>query len=306
MSVFSLIAALLLEQLRPLPVRLVVVGPMRALAAFAEARLNGGEKRHGAVAWLLVVALPVLLAGGVFWLLSGISPLLGWAWNVAVLYLTMGFRQFSHYFTDIHVALRMGELDRARALIAEWRGRPVESLSSGEIARLAIEEALKASHRHVFAVIFWFVVLPGPCGALLYRSSALLAEFWGGEDAALTRFGAFARTAFVWIDWLPQRFTGAAFAIVGDFQDAIDCWRTQADRWPEREHGVILASGAGALGVRLGMPLVEQGEVTARDDLGIGDDADADFMQSTVGLVWRALVLWVLLLFMLGLARWVG
>jgi adenosylcobinamide-phosphate synthase len=52
--------------------------------------------------------------------------------------------------------------------------------------------------------------------------------------------------------------------------------------------------------------LLEQGEVTARDDLGVGDDADADFMQSTVGLVWRALVLWVLLLFMLGLARWVG
>lgn len=278
---------------------------MRALAAFVESRLNGGEIRHGVAAWLLVVALPVTGAAVFFWLLAGISPLLGWAWNVVVLYFTMGFRQFSHYFTDIHVALRMGELDRARALIAEWRGRPVEAIGSSGIARLAIEEALKASHRHVFAVIFWFVVLPGPCGALLYRASALLADFWN-EGGAQERFGTFARIAFAWIDWLPQRLTGAAFAVVGDFQDAIDCWRTQADRWPEREHGVILASGAGALGVRLGMPLVEHGEVTARDDLGVGDDADVDHMQSTIGLVWRALVLWLLLLFMLGMARWVG
>lgn len=301
MSVFSLIAALLLEQLRPLSIRTTVVGPMRAVAEFVESRLNGGEARHGVGAWLLVVAFPVLIAGAVYWLLAGISPLLGWAWNVIVLYFTMGFRQFSHYFTDIHMSLRMGELDRARVLIAEWRGRPVESLSSSAVARLAIEQALKASHRHVFAVIFWFVVLPGPCGALLYRTSALLAEFWRDGDPPLERFGAFAQTAFAWIDWLPQRFTAAAFAIVGDFQDAIDCWRTQADHWPEREHGVILASGAGALGVRLG-------EATARDDLGVGDDADADvdFMQSTIGLVWRALVLWLLLLFMLGLARWVG
>jgi len=26
-------------------------------------------------------------------------------WNVAVLYVTLGFRQFSHYFTDIRAAL---------------------------------------------------------------------------------------------------------------------------------------------------------------------------------------------------------
>jgi cobalamin biosynthesis protein CobD/CbiB len=41
-------------------------------------------------------------------------------------------------------------------------------------------------------------------------------------------------------------------------------------------------------------------------ELGIGDPADAEFMQSAVGLVWRATVLWMLLLFLLGLASLVG
>jgi len=307
MSVFSLIVALLIEQIRPLPVVRVVVEPMRNLAMFAEENLNAGGYRHGVVAWLLVAGGLTLIVGVIYALLDALNPLLGWAWNLAVLYATLGFRQVSHHFTDIHLALRLGELDRARQLLAEWRGRSAEQLGSSEIARLAIEEALKASHRYVFGVIFCYAVLPGPCGAVLYRASCLLAEFWAADGERTSIFGAFARQFFAWLDWLPQRLTAAAFAIVGDFEDAVYCWRTQASLWSEEAMGVILAAGAGALGVRLGMPVVEEvGEVVDRADLGVGEEADVDFMQSTVGLVWRALVLCLLVLFMLSLAHWVG
>ena len=40
--------------------------------------------------------------------------------------------------------------------------------------------------------------------------------------------------------------------------------------------------------------------------MGLGDEADADYMQSTVGLVWRALVVCLVMLALLGLAGWVG
>lgn len=309
MSLLSLIATFLLEQLRPLPYRQVVLEPLARLADFLESRFNAGEYRHGILAWVFGVVVPVALTGGAYFLLYRISPLLAWGLNVVVLYLTMGFRHFSHYFTDIHLALRAGELDHARALLGEWRGRSADSLSSGEISRLAIEEALVATHRQVFAVLLWFVLLPGPCGALLYRLSDGIAARWsagrGGED--FEAFGRFARQAFAVIDWLPLRVTATGFAIVGDFEDAIYCWRTQAERWTvDPNLGIVLASGAGALGVRLGMPIVESGEVTLREELGTGEDADVDFMQSAVGLVWRALVLWLLLLILLELASLVG
>lgn len=40
--------------------------------------------------------------------------------------------------------------------------------------------------------------------------------------------------------------------------------------------------------------------------MGLGDDADADFMQSATGLIWRTLVLFLLLLALLWVSSWVG
>lgn len=306
MSLLSLILAFLLEQLRPLDAGRWVRAPLSRISGFMEGRFNDGDARHGMIAWLLV-ALPLVLGVGVlYFLLHRINPLLALAFDVAVLYLTMGFRQSSHYFTDIHLALRMGELDRARQQLAEWRGENADRLGSSEVARLAIEQALLSSHRHVFAPLFWFAVV-GPAGALLYRLALFLKDEWDGrgrtEEGA---FGDFARQAFTAIDWLPVRLTAAAFAVVGDFEDAVFCWRSQAGRWPDPAAGILLASGGGALGVRLGMPVHVETDPAERPEMGTGDEADADFMQSTIGLVWRTVVLVLLLLVLVGVAGWVS
>jgi len=311
MSLFSLIAVLLIEQVRPLPYRRVIHEPLSRLARFLEAQFNAGERSQGQLAWLLAVGGLVLISGAVYAACYALNPLLAWLWNVLVLYLTMGFRQFSHCYSDIQLALRMDDVPYARKLLADWRGRSADGLSSSEIARLAIEEALTASHYHVFGVLVCFVLLPGPCGAVLYRAAAFFAGAWGRRtDADAGRFGKFSQQAFAVIDWLPLRLTAAGFAIVGNFEDAIYCWRTQADKWPDRQLGrgigIVLASGAGALGVRLGMPVMEAGKLADRAEIGTGDEADVDFMQSAVGLVWRALLLCLLLLLLLGFARLVG
>ncbi|MDP2323642.1 MAG: CobD/CbiB family protein, partial [Gammaproteobacteria bacterium] len=301
MTVISLIVVLLLEQVRPLAERETIGVPLGRYARFFEKQFNDGQERHGMIAWLLAVLPATIACAALYFALVAVNPLLGFLWNVAILYLALGFRQFSHYYTDIHLALRMGETERARALLGEWRGRSADGLNATEIARLAIEEALVASHRHVFAVVVCFVLLPGPAGALMYRLANYLQRHWGERrDAEFGAFGRFAVKAFAFIDWLPVRITAAAFAIVGDFEDAVYCWRTQAARWPDEATGILLASGAGALGVRLGLPIIESGEMTERPELGLGEEADADFMQSGIGLVWRTLVLCLLLLSLLG------
>lgn len=307
MTLLSLIVALLLEQVRPLPVRQIVLDPLRRFAGVLVERFNDGQARNGAVAWLLFVVSVVAAGALAFFLLWLVHPVLAVAFNVAMLYLTMGFRQESHFFTDIHLALRMGELDRARSLLGEWRGGQYVGASSSEVARLAIERGLVAAHRNVFGVIFWFIVLPGPSGALLYRLARFLGEEWGGRsDAEFGQFGRFANKAFELIDWLPARLTAASFSVVGDFEDAVFCWRTQAMLWADRASGILIAAGAGALGVRLGMPVHESGEIVERPEMGVGEEADADYMQSTVGLIWRALVLCLLMLALLVIAGWVG
>jgi adenosylcobinamide-phosphate synthase len=253
-----------------------------------------------------------------WWLLVRVHPALGFALDVLALYSLMGFRRFSHAVSAIVGALRAGDLPLARRALGAWRGGWVGDLGSDEVARLTIEQGLVDAYRQVFAVLFWFLVLPGPAGAVLYRLAALLAVEWSGGDApdeappaARERsvFGRPARALLWLLDWIPVRLTALSFAIVGDFEDAVYCWRTQAAQWPARDGGepvgILLASGGGAIGVELGGPVRTPGaEPEERPVAGTGERADPELLPSAVGLAWRALVLWLLLTLLLTLANW--
>ena len=307
MSFFSLLAAFLLEQVRPLgrDNRLLVV--FRGYAETIEHNFNAGQHRHGVVGWLLAVGVPVVAALLVYHLLYRIAPLLAWVLNAIVLYYTVGLRQVRKPYGVIGDALRAGDVNVARAALHEWTGRPTEALSAQDVAKLAIEHRLLDAHREGFAVIAWFLVLPGPCGALLYRLASELDRNWGARsDEEFGRFGEFSRTAFAVLDWIPARLTAASFAVAGDFEDAVYCWRSQALGWTPHRQGILLASGAGAIGVRLGEAVPEGPTVHFRPEIGTGDEPDADHMRSANGLVWRVLALWLGLLLLVSVANWVG
>ena len=303
MSLLSLIAALLLEQWRPLADRRYLYSLLARYASWLEGLFNAGEAQQGKVAWFVAVLPVVLVAWVLYAVANATNPIVAFLLNVGALYLTMGFRQRSHFFTDIHAALRKDDIGKAREALSAWRQEDCADLDREAVTRLALEGALISSHRYVFGVIFWFVLLPGPTGAILYRLSMFLDDRWSESvSPGLERFSQFAHGAFAVLDWLPSRFTAAAFAIVGDFENAVYCWRTQAATWSDRALGTVLASGAGAIGVRLGMPVVVGGRLLDRPPLGLGDPADVGHMDSMVGLAWRALVVWLLLLLLVALA----
>ena len=360
MTLISVILVLLLEQWRPLSKRIPVAALIGRFAAMLTDRFNAGERHHGVIAWLLAVVPLLLVVWGLYAILYRIHPFLALALNVGVLYLTMGFRQASHFFTDIHQALNDGELDRARSILGQWRGRAAMALSREEISRVAVEQALIGAHTYVFAVIFWFALLPGPIGAILYRLAIALHSHWGlpasgemgrelGRELGHQRghqsghFGWFARSVYRTLDWIPARLTAIGFAIVGDFEDAVYCWRAQAHAWaewltraasgsvefgvatttaadpaelvPEQtdvygigdSSGIVLATGAGALGVRLGNPIRrEDGGYDERPELGLGDEPDAHSLDLTIGLIWRALVLWLAMILIITIVHALG
>lgn len=306
MTLFTALLALVIEQFRPLPMQRWVEEPLSRFAGLLDDKFDDGQYAHGLIAWLFAVALPAGLVQLIYLALLWAHPIAAALLALVALYLTMGFRQFSHYFTDLQLALRMGETDRARSLLAQWTGHSAERLNSSEMARIAIEQALLSSHRHVFAPLYCFALL-GPGGALLYRLSQFFADQWGERDDPVRgRFGAFAKRAFAVIDWLPVRLTATGFAVVGDFEDAVYCWRAQSEQWPDRSSGILLSSGAGAMGISLGLPLHGDLDVEDRPELGLGDAADVDHMQSTIGLVWRTLLLGLLVLALFWIASWVG
>ncbi|MDP1171745.1 cobalamin biosynthesis protein, partial [Klebsiella pneumoniae] len=63
---------------------------------------------------------------------------------------------------------------------------------------------------------------------------------------------ALSRQAFTLIDHLPARLTATGFAIVGNFEEAVNGWRRDAALWLHPNEGIILASAAGAVGLQLG------------------------------------------------------
>lgn len=322
MGWIALVLTLLLEQLRPLPLRNPVYAAAGTVADATAEGMNAGRRRHGVYAWLLLVGGVLVLAGAAYVFALGVSWWLGLAINVVVLYFTMGFRQFSHRLTEIRIALANGDLATARSELAQWKAGvgevpPTAELDADEIVRQSCEHGLQLAHKHVFGVVFWFVLLPGPLGAILYRLSEYLARRWNRPlTGALPadRFGDFARRAFAWIDWLPARLTALGFAAVGDFEGALYCWRKVA-RPPAISDGLprpdtrtlVLAAAGGALGRRV-FGATESARWFDEEGLEGGGLAEPGpgLLEAATGLVWRALLLWLALLLLLTLARWLA
>jgi adenosylcobinamide-phosphate synthase len=319
MTFLSILCALLIEQLKPLRADNLIYAEIKAFAMRMEGWFNAGDASNGRMGWLVLMGGLMIPTAAIYWTFLS----LGWvfvafAWNVLIVYLTLGFRHYSHYFTSIQLALSSGNEAAARTLLAEWTRLDTVGMDGAEIARVAVEKSLITTHRNVFGVFFWFLMPLGPAGAVMYRVSEYLARAWNEPDHMRNEaFGQFAAKAFYWIDWLPVRLTAVAFAVVGNFEDAIYAWRNFAHRWSDEARGIILSAGGGAMGVRLGTPNENAPKVLPPDaaivdlsesemDIMPGEEPNARALQSTVGLVWRALLLWMLLLLLLSGAVFFG
>ena len=328
MSFFAILFALLIEQARPLAASNPIHAGLRAWCVSVRRNFDAGTPRNAWIAWSAAVLVPSLLAVGVhWWLLWGLGWPFAVLWNVAVLYLTLGFRQFSHHFTGLRDALEEGDENRARQLLADWQKVDASELPRSALVRHVIEYSALASHRHVFGVLAWYSGLAalglGPLGAVLYRMAEFVSRYWKERPAsevqrASVALQAAAAKAWMVVDWLPARLTALCFAMVGSFEEAIDGWRFHAQHFPNDNDGVVLAATAGALNVRLGGEalnarvdgLAQQGftvDASVGNSAGTpGREPEVGHLRSVVGLVWRSVVVWMLLLALLTLARLLG
>ncbi len=311
MSLFALIAVLLLEQLKPFAGRKSRNTWLVSYVHYFKHHFNSGEYGHGKTAWWLAVLPPLFVVVSGYWGLHSLSSILSLLFNILALYFCMGFGRFSRCVTDIQRALRNAQLAEACELLSRLRGCPSPGLNAEQVACLTIEASLVELHRHLFGVIVWFALfsllgLGGAAGALLYRLGLELRTHWADssvpEDLDEAKFDVFAQQMCRRLEWLPIRLTSAAFAIVGNFEDTVYCWRSQAANWPDSETGILLASAAGASGIRLGLPIAQDGTLPGRTELGVGDKAGDVALQCAIRLVWRSVVFMLVVLFMLTLA----
>ncbi len=325
MIFFAVVCALLLEQAWPLARRNPLQAALLGWARWTGRHFDAGDVAHGAVAWGIGIGLPVAAVVALHALLQRGA---GWpaamAWDIAVLYVTLGFRQFSRHFTGIRESLVRGDEIGARARLAQWQQVDARDVPPVELVRHVIEAFVLTAHRRVFGVLAWYAVLAalglGPAGAVLYRLAEFVARYWRRRDGQSANAALRRVTRACWhaIDWLPTRLTAASFAVVGAFEEAIDGWRRQAREFPQDNDGVVLAATAGALNVRLGGTALKSDAAYASTGAhGLDDDratqsaswsapgreAEPAHLRSVVGLVGRAVAMWLVVLALLTLAR---
>jgi len=324
MSFFSIFLALVIEQARPMSPSHFLHKWLRIWADWVSSHVDGGTRSQAWLAWGLMIGAPAALAVIVHWLLA---YFLGWfiavLWNVALLYVTLGFRQFSHHFTGIRDALNDGDETLARQLLAEWQQVEVNDLPRNEIVRHVIEHSILSAHKHVFGVFFSYALLSvvglGPVGAVVYRVSEF-AKRYSASAASLSNHAntpegtqahwvsdalkSVTNEAWHAVDWLPARATAMGFAIMGSFEDAMDGWRNHAQKFPDDNDGVILAATAGAINVQLGGAAL-QPDLPGSSSTP-GRQPELSHFAQVVGLVWRTVIMWLVLVALLSLANLLG
>ncbi len=237
---------------------------------------------------LVAVLAPLLVVMAVLQdsLSGGVAGLLGLLVAIAVLVFTLGPRDLAVDVEHYCNACDDGdEATRAReaGYFQSGQSAPADARSGHEAV---LHGVLVGAHDRWFGVMFWFAVL-GPVGAVLFRAASLLAQRPQNDG-----FSGAASQLYGILGWIPSRMMLLSYALSGHFEDAMHAWReadpSEGDIAAHTE-AVLLKVGEGALSTHLDSEL-EQQPVT--------------LIRSAMGLVWRSLSLWLVVIALLILAGW--
>lgn len=282
------------------------------LAARIEQYCHADQRWAGVLALLLAVLPWVLLVWGLRSLLADYSQflpllwLLEWLLDVLVIYLAVGWKSLDHHLMQVFQALQSGQLPLARERVGWIVSRDPQALDETGISRAGVESLLENGNDAVFGVLFWYLLLGLP-GVVLFRLVNTLDALWGYRTERYLHFGWAAARLDDLLNWLPARLTALSYALVvlfsGRFIRVLAAARHSSHEWKSSNAGAVMAAGAVALNVRLGGGAVYHGQWQERPILGetTAPEPSAVHLQAASGLLYRAVLLWCVLIGLGGL-----
>ncbi|MDP3506367.1 MAG: adenosylcobinamide-phosphate synthase CbiB [Candidatus Melainabacteria bacterium] len=240
----------------------------------------------GTLALTIIVAPPIILANSLVKM-----PLAGPLLDLALLYLSIAPRSLRKHAEDVYKAMRQGDMELARKMVARIVSRDTAALSQRDLAAATVESVLENGNDAVFAALFWYYIGGGPA-ALCYRLINTLDAMWGYKNERYQDFGWAAARLDDLLNFLPARLTALSFAIMGDSDTALYCWRKQGHHWYSPNAGPVMAAGAGALQLKLGGDAIYGGKIKSRPSLGLGKEVEAEDIPRAVKLIENSLQLW--------------
>ena len=295
---FSVIIALILDLLVGEPRRWHPLVGFGNVADWLENKLNRVRNKSsflsrlwGVAAWGLLILPMVALF---YWLESEVLSTQGsFILGIVCLTFAIGTKSLIQHARVVADALKTPDLILARKKIAMIVSRDTSNSDEKAINKATIESVLENGSDAIFAAIFWFVVLGAP-GVVLYRLANTLDAMWGYRTERFNSFGWAAARIDDVLNWLPARLTALSYALAGNISSALSCWMKQAKLWHGINPGVVMASGAGALNIKIGGVATYHGSKIERPELGCDNTPQVADIDRSIQLVNKSIIIWLL------------
>lgn len=262
-----------LDQLLGDPRRAHPVAGFGAAAGRLE-RFSWADRRAPGAAHVAVLVGAAAALGGLAEHVGRGRPGVRLLLTAAATWTVLGGRSLQREAQTLARQLDGADLAAARRQIRNLVGRDPSLLDAEQLARACVESLAENTADAVVAPLFWGALLGAP-GLLGYRAVNTLDAMVGHRTPRYLRFGWAAARLDDVANWLPARLCGlltvALAPLVGGRPvDAWQAWRRDAGRHPSPNAGVVEATAAGALGVRLGGTNTYDGVSEDRGTLGRG------------------------------------
>lgn len=186
----------------------------------------------------------------------------------------LGGRSLTREGSAIAARLEADDLPGARLRVRNLVSRDPDTLDADGVARATVESIAENTSDAVVAPLLWGAVAGLP-GLLGYRALNTLDAMVGYRNQRYRNFGWAAARLDDAANWVPARLTAALAALAapvvgGRPAAALQAVVEHSGQHPSPNGGVVEASFAGALGIRLGGRNSYGGQLEDRGELGYG------------------------------------
>jgi adenosylcobinamide-phosphate synthase len=231
-----------------------------------------GERLAGSITAAVVIGSATVAAAVLRGVARRLHPRLGDVVSIIMLWTSLAGRDLADHALSVYAALERKDLEEARGLVGRMVGRDVHSLDVAGVTRAAVESVAENTVDGVTAPLF-YAYLGGPVAAAAYKAISTLDSTFGYRNERYIRFGwASARSDDV-ANYVPARLTVGAAVVAAALLgyrpvDLLRVCLRDGGKHASPNSGLAEASMAGALGVRLGGPLVRDGRLVDYPTLG--------------------------------------
>lgn len=301
MLFITVVSAFVLDQIFGEPKRYHPLVGFGNTAIYVEKKLNRAPKNAisiliGSLALMVLVTIPVFISAALFNWLGQYAIAL----NVIALYWAIGLKSLLDHTKPISDALAEKNTKHARISVGHIVSRNTEAMSESQITSATIESTLENGCDGIFGAIFWCLIGGAPC-VIAYRLINTLDAMWGYRTPQFEYFGKSSAILDDVLNYIPARLTALSYAVLGQFNLAMECWKNQAAKLSSPNAGPVMCAGAGSLNIRLGGPSVYHNRLLNKPYFGGNQAPAAEDIQRANQLVIKSALLWCVAVLLLSL-----